>query len=89
VTLFDLVSRQSKKLPGPTTYKAMESYDKCKAPKIKGCLKTSNAKFSIIESESFWKKKDPGPQHKYTLNYDMILPRRPRIVSMSKTTGRF
>ena len=45
---------------------------------------------SYMEGEALAKKKDPGPQHKYTLNYELqsTRPKTPFYVSMSKSQGR-
>lgn len=45
---------------------------------------------SYMEGEALARKKDPGPQHKYTLNYELQSnrPKTPFYVSMSKSAGR-
>ena len=43
-----------------------------------------------MEGEALARKKEPGPQHKYTLNYELQSqrPKTPFYVSMSKSAGR-
>lgn len=36
-----------------------------------GTFKDGDIKMSYMEGEALAKKKDPGPQHKYTINYDL------------------
>jgi hypothetical protein len=42
---------------------------------------------SYMEGEALARMKDPGPQHKYTLNYELQSnrPKTPFYVSMSKS----
>jgi len=55
-----------------------------------GTFKDGDIKMSFMEGEALARKKDPGPQHKYTLNYELQSnrPRTPFYVSMSKSAGR-
>ena len=57
------------------------------AKKVQGSYKSGNPKFSIIEAESYWKRKDPGPD-KYKMNYEAIRAKRKGHVSMGKSAGR-
>ena len=43
---------------------------------------------AAITCEAEAKKKDPGPQHKYILNYQLVEPRRPFMVKIDKSIGR-
>jgi hypothetical protein len=48
---------------------------------------SGDVKMSYMEGEALARKKDPGPQHKYTLNYELQSnrPKTPFYVSMSKS----
>lgn len=43
---------------------------------------------SAITCESEAKKKDPGPQHKYNLQYGLLRPSSKQMVRMEKAIGR-
>jgi len=36
-----------------------------------GTFKNGDIKMSYMDGEALAKKKEPGPQHKYTLNYEL------------------
>lgn len=52
-----------------------------------GTFKNGDIKMSYMDGEALAKKKEPGPQHKYTLNYELCStrPKTPFYVSMSKS----
>ena len=58
--------KNSKKMPGPTSYKYEKCMDNMTLPRSgMGQYKSSLTKISSIDLESFAKKDIPGPLHKY------------------------
>ena len=51
---------------------------------------SGNDKVCAIEGEAQYRKKDPGPQHKYNLDQKILSkrPKTPFYVKMSKSCGR-
>lgn len=88
VTLFQQIAKEAKGKPGPGTYHPDKSKDKMVLMRTTGTYKSGNEKVSILESQSFEKKNIPGPQHKYKVNYGLVLPREPFYVNLQKNPDK-
>jgi len=87
VTLFSAMGKAGRKLPGPWTYNDDKAKDIAVLRRNTAAYKSSNPKYTYMESELHFRKKDPGP-NKYTPKQELVRPRTAFYAKMSTAIGR-